>query len=235
MRRFYKEVTISQEDKWHFIMLDEKKVRTPSRQFLKLPTPSLAQAIADEWRGQGEEIRPAAMPLGQLANSAIDQTPPNRERVIEQVAAYAGTDLLCYRVAAPPDLAERQAAGWQPLLDWSEGELGARLEVTTDLAPLVQSDRSLLAVFTAVAGLDDYTLTGLSAATAACGSVVLGLALQRGRLGAGEACALAQLDEQYQSEQWGDDAEARSRRDAVRHAIEVAATFMALSQDAGEA
>jgi len=197
---------------------------------MKLPTLSLAQAIAAEWRDQAEEIRSAEMPLNQLANSAIDQTRPNRSGVIEQVAAYAGTDLLCYRVAEPPDLAGRQEVGWQPLLDWSEAEFGARLEVTTDLAPVEQPERSLLAIYTAVAALDDFCLTGLSAATAACGSVIIGLALLRRRLDADEAGSLAQLDEHYQSELWGEDPDAMAQRNAVRRAIAVAASFMALSQ-----
>ena len=106
MKRLYKEVQFFQKDKSYFITLDDKKIRTPSRQMLKLPTRSLAQAVADEWRDQIEEIRPAKMPLTQLANTAIDQTRPHRTTVIEQVAAYARTDLLCYRAAMPPVLSE---------------------------------------------------------------------------------------------------------------------------------
>ena len=231
MKRFYKKVDISQSDKGYFITLDGKSVRTPSRQVLKMPTESLARAVADEWREQGDDIRPAGMPLTQLSNTAIDRTGPHRIGVIEQVAAYARTDLLCYRVAEPPDLAEQQTASWQPLLDWGESELGARLDVATDLAPIDQPEASLLAVYTAVARLDDFSLTGLSAGTAACGSVIIGLALQRGRLAADEACSLAHLDEDYQSARWGEDADAVTQRSAIRRAIADAASFMALSTE----
>ena len=231
MKRFYENVEVSQEDKKHFIILDGKKIRTPSRQVLTLPTESLAQAIAGEWDDQIDDIVPASMPLTQLANTALDQTIPHRLQLIEQVAAYAGTDLLCYRVASPPDLAELQAAGWQPLLDWAESELSAKLEVTTDLVPLKQSDMSLLAIYTAVTQLDDFTLTGLTASTAASGSVILGLALLHKRLEADEACSLAQLDEQYQSDQWGEAPDAMAQREAERQAILVATGFMALSQN----
>ncbi len=230
MKRFYKEVQLFQKDKVYFITLDDKKIRTPSGQMLKLPTRSLAQAIADEWRDQIEEIRSAKMPLTQLANTAIDQTRPHRTTLIEQVAAYARTDLLCYRAAMPPDLAKQQAASWQPLLDWSESEFGANLSVTTDLAPIEQPEQSLLSIHTAVAQLDDFPLTGLNAATAASGSVIIGLALLRRRLDADEASSLGQLDEQYQNAQWGEDPDAKAQRDSVRHAITTAASFMALSQ-----
>ncbi|MDA0991737.1 MAG: ATPase [Verrucomicrobia bacterium] len=230
MKRFYDKVEICQEVKGYFITLDGKNIRTPSRQILKLSTQPLAQAIADEWREQIDEIRPAGMPLTQLANTAIDQTRPHRTRVIEQVAAYAQTDLLCYRAAMPPDLAEQQAASWQPLLDWCKAEYDSDLAVTTDLAPLEQSKKSLLGIYIAVAQLDDFCLTGLSAATAASGSVIIGLALLRRRLDPDEACSLAQLDEQYQSNRWGEDPDATVQRDSVRRAISVAASFMAMSQ-----
>jgi len=230
MKRFYKNVKLFQEDNWHFITLDGKKIRTPSRHMLKLPTLSLAQAIAAEWRDQIEEIRPAEMPLTQLANTAIDRTRPHRTIVIEQAASYARTDLLCYRVATPPDLAQQQAVSWQPLLDWSASEFGANLAVTTDVVPIEQSEQSLLAIYTAVARLDDFCLTGLMAATAASGSVIIGLALLRRRLAADAACSLAQLDEQYQSARWGEDPDTTAQRDSVRRAIAIAASFMALSQ-----
>jgi len=231
VKRFYKIVELSQEGKKHFITLDGKKIRTPSRQFLMLPTPSLAQAIAGEWDDQNDDIVPASMPLTQLANTALDQTIPHRMQLIEQVAAYAATDLLCYRAAGPQDLVEQQAAGWQPLLDWGESELGAKLEVTTDLAPFKQPEQSLLAIYTAVAQLGDFTLTGLAASTAASGSVILGLALLHQRLEADEACTLAQLDEQYQSNQWGEAPDAVEQRNAVRQSILEATGFMALSQN----
>ncbi len=230
MKRFYENVHLIQEDKGYFITLDGKKILTPSRQMLKLPAPSLAQAIAGEWRDQTEEIRPAEMPLTQLANTAIDRTRPHRAGVIEQVASYAQTDLLCYRAAMPRDLAERQAAGWQPLLDWGEAEFGASLAVTTDLAPLEQSEQSLLAIYTTVVKQDDFSLTGLHAATAASGSVIIGLALLRRRLGADEACSLAQLDEHYQSGRWGEDPDATAQRESVRRAMTDASSFMVLSQ-----
>ena len=230
MKRFYEDVQLIQEDKGYFITLDGKKIRTPSRQMLELPAPTLAQAIVSEWRDQIEEIRPAEMPLTQLANTAIDRTRSHRAGVIEQVASYAQTDLLCYRAAMPRDLAERQVAGWQPLLDWGEAEFGASLAVTTDLAPLEQSEQSLLAIHTTVVKQDVFSLTGLHAATAASGSVIIGLALLRRRLGADEAWSLAQLDEHYQSGRWGEDPDATAQRESVRRAMTDASSFMVLSQ-----
>jgi len=230
MKRFYREVTVTTEDGARGVALDGRPVRTPSRNLLAVPTPGLAEAVAAEWRAQGDEIRPRDMPFTQLANSAIDWTRPHRTVVIEQVAAYGETDLLCYRASAPPDLAERQAERWQPVLDWLEAEIGAPLLVTRDIAPVAQPKDSLLAIFTAVARHDDFTLTGLHSMTAACGSVVLGLALSAGRLTAEEGASLAQLDELHQIEKWGDDPNAAVARNAVRSVIAAATEFVALAR-----
>jgi chaperone required for assembly of F1-ATPase len=229
MKRFYRQVeAVPAAGAWG-IALDGKPVRTPARQALSLPTRPLADAVAAEWGAQGDRIEAATMSLTRLANTAIDRTRPQRTLVIEQVAAYANTDLLCYRAAAPPDHDALQRDRWQPLLDWLAAEYGAALLVTADVAPLEQPNEALLATFTAVARFDDFALTGLHAATTATGSVAIGLALSRGHIGAAEGWSLAQLDELYQSERWGEDAEAAARRAEIRDAIAAAAEFMMLS------
>lgn len=232
MKRFYRQVAASETAGTYGIVLDGRPLRTPGRQVLGVPTLPLAEAIAEEWRAQDDTIETSTMPLTRLANTAIDRTRPQRARVIEQVAGYGRTDLLCYRASAPPALAELQRARWQPLLDWLTVEYGAALRVTEDIAPLDQPDDSLLAIFTAVARFDDFSLTGLHAAATASGSVVIGLALSRGHIDATEGWSIAQLDELYQSERWGDDAEATARRAGIQDAIAAATAFMMLSRPA---
>ncbi len=63
---------------------------------------------------------------------------------------------------------------------------------------------------------DDLRLAALGNATRASGSLVIGLALGRGRVSAGEAFEAAELDATFQIEQWGEDPEATQRRAAVR-------------------
>ncbi len=230
MRRFYREVAVGDGENGWTIALDGRSVRTPGRGILLLPTRNLADAVAAEWQAQQDEIRPRDMPLTQLANSALDRTRPHRTLVIDQVAAYGETDLLCYRVAEPPDLAALQAEKWQPVLDWLAEDLGARLTVTQDIAPVTQPQEALLAIYTAVARHDDFALTGLHSLTAASGSVAIGLALSAGRLAAEEGWKLAQLDELYQIGQWGDDADAAVRRNAIRDSIAAATSFIGLSR-----
>ena len=193
-----------------------------------MPKRVLAAAIAEEWNAQEGEIRPATMPLTRLATTAIDRVATQREAIIEETANYAGTDLVCYRAAHPPALAARQQAVWQPLIDWAVLRYDASLVITTGVIPKSQSAASLRAFAAAVAEQDDFALTALHVATAASGSLVIGLALIEGQLDAQEGFATSQLDESFQIEAWGEDSEQAERRRALAADIAAAARFMLL-------
>ena len=151
-----------------------------------------------------------------------------REAIIRQAAHYAETDLVCYRASHPPALVTRQQAVWQPLIDWAAERYQAPLTVTNGVIPAIQPAASLAALAAAVAAQDDYALTALHAATGACGSLVIALALINGRLDAAAAFAASQLDESFQIEAWGEDSEQAERRAALAAEIEAAVRFIAL-------
>jgi chaperone required for assembly of F1-ATPase len=148
--------------------------------------------------------------------------------VIGETANYAGTDLVCYRADRPPNLAARQEAVWQPLIDWATRRYDAALRVTSGIVPAEQSAATLKAFAAAVAAQDDFRLTALHALTGACGSLVIALALLKGRLSADAAFAASQLDECFQIEAWGEDAEAAARRRGLAADIAAAARFLEL-------
>lgn len=216
IKRFYKDVSVAEEGGGFAVLLDGKLLKTPSRSAYALPSRMLADAIAAEWRAQGKEIDPAAMPLTRLVNTAIERVPVHRAPVAEEALALGKSDLLCYRADTPQSLIARQAEHWDPLLDWLFGRYGARLAVGQGIAFVDQSAEALLALEEAVWKLDDFRLTGLSAAASILGSLVLGLALAEGRLDAAEAFRLATLDEVFQAEQWGKDAEAEARQERLK-------------------
>ena len=112
MKKFYKEVTVREESGGYTVCLDERPVKTPAKNALLMPTPALAEAVADEWRTDAEEIDPAAMILTRLANSAVDRVSAHRESVIDEIAGFAETDLVCYRASDPPGLKDRQDSEW---------------------------------------------------------------------------------------------------------------------------
>jgi chaperone required for assembly of F1-ATPase len=228
MRRVYKNVETRPLDNGWGVALDGKPVRTPARHELRLPNEALGSAIAAEWDAQQEEIRPATMPLLRLAATAIDRTAAQRHLVVAETADYAGTDLVCYRAESPPALAARQHAVWQPLIDWTATRYDAALAVTTGIVPAAQTPAALRALAAIVAAQDDFRLTALHTLTAASGSLVIALAILEGRLDAEAAFAASQLDETFQIETWGEDAEAAARRRALAGDIATAARFIAL-------
>lgn len=229
MRRVYTSVAVEEGEGPVAVLLDGRPLRTPARLPLRLPTRPLALAVAEEWAAQGETIDPHGMPLTRLATTATDLMPARRADAVAEVAGYAATDLLCYRAASPADLAARQQARWQPWLDWANRTFGARLEVTRALDPTPQPAASLAALEAAVARVPDWPLVGLHAATRATGSLILGLALLEGALEAEEAFALAQLEELFEIERWGEEREQQRRLAALRRDLAAAARFLRLS------
>lgn len=226
--RFYDRAEAKPAGEGYAVRLDGRTVKTPGRGELVLPTRPLAEALAAEWAAQDEVVKPHSMPMTAIACTAIDVARPQRADLVEAVAAYAETDLVCYWAEAPAALVERQRARWQPLLDWAALAHDARLEVTTGILPAAQPPEALGALRRAVEGFDAMGLAALSCATRAAGSLVIALALAEGELDAAEAFEAAELERTVQIEEWGEEAEARKARAAVRADLEAAERFLAL-------
>ena len=228
MKRFYKHASADRGPEGWMVLLDGKPVRTPARALLTLPVPALAQAIAAEWDGQDQEVRPQTMPLTQLAATAIDRVAPRPGPVVEALIRYADTDLLCYRASDPPELVRRQRAAWQPLLDWAAERFGVSLQVTESVTPLAHPPAVSEALRRRVATFPPLPLTALQLAVGASGSLVVGLALAEGRLNAEQAWQVALVDDLYQVDRWGDDPAAEAARATTRADLEAAARLLAL-------
>ena len=226
MKRFYETATVAAADGGYQIMLDGRQLKSPAKRSLTLPSVALAEAVASEWRAQGEKILPKTMTMMTLAATAVDRVTPQRNHVVDGIAAYAGTDLLCYPAEGPADLVARQNSHWPPLLDWLAARHGAQLAVADSLMPLRQSPQALARVRAAIDAHDDFELVALHAVTSAAGSVVVALAMLDGHLDGERAFTVSQLDESYQIERWGLDEEAEKRRDGLRAAILDAAKFV---------
>jgi chaperone required for assembly of F1-ATPase len=229
-RRFWTEAAVEETEGGHTVALDGRRVRTPARTPLVLPSRPLAEAVAHEWQEQPETIDPLAMPLTRAANSAIDRVAPARTSVIAMLADYGETDLLCYRAEAPATLAERQAAAWDPMLDWAAEDLGARLVCGTGVMHVAQPDASLRALCAALESLDAFELTGLHDLVTLSGSLILGLAAERGADAPHRLWELSRIDEIWQAEQWGEDAEAAEAAEDRRRSFLRAARFVALAR-----
>lgn len=204
MKRFWKHVAVDAE---RGIRLDERPLRTPGRVPLVLPTAALAEAVADEWRAveDGQEIDPRAMPLTGLGNAAIDRVGADQALFAAGLAHYGESDLLCYRADSPEDLVARQAAAWDPLLDWARARYDAHIEVATGILHRAQPALTLARLGDAIAARDAFTLAALSPVVTIGGSLIAALALAERAATAEQVWDAVTLDEEYQAERWGRD------------------------------
>lgn len=212
-KRFYKEVGIG-EDSGHFtIELDGRKVKTPAKRTLSLPTRAAAECVAAEWTNQADVIDPATMPVTRLVNSALDGVASELDAVVADIVNYAGTDLICYRADTPQSLVAAQAAKWDPVVYWAADALGARFILAEGIVHRAQPAAAIEAFAGALGKYrEPLAIAALHTITTLTGSALLALAFAEGRLTAEEAWSAAHADEDWNIEQWGSDAEAEARR-----------------------
>jgi len=217
-KRFYKEATAGQRDDAFAILLDGRPVKTPAKNALALPTLAAAQAIAAEWQAQDEYIDPHMMPLTRLVHTAIDGVAGELAACVDEVAKYAGTDLVCYRAGEPDALVAAQAAAWDPYLTFAHEKFGARFICTQGLMFTAQPETACHAVHEAVRSIAAPRATGpialaaLNVMTSLTGSALMALAVAHGVYDAAETWKAAHADEDFQMKIWGHDEEALQRR-----------------------
>lgn len=226
MKRFYKEVSIADGA----ILLDGRGVKTPARAPLAVPYPALAEAIAGEWRAQGEEIDPRAMPMTGLTNAAIDRVAPDPAAFARPLAAYAATDLLCYRADSPPELIAEEAAAWDPLLAWARERYDIHFVTTSGIVHAAQPPATIARLAEALAARDAFALAAMSPLVTIGGSLVAALAVTEGRIDASDAFDATHLDELWQARLWGEDALATETRENRRQDFLNAARFAMLAR-----
>ncbi len=224
-RRFYTRAGTSAVAESHGVRLDDKPVLTPARRLLAAPALALAAAIAVEWDSQREVIDPAKMPLTRLANVIIDGVAERPRPVAAEIAKYLASDLLLYRALNPPGLVERQRRHWDPVLAWAAETLGARFQPTEGITHLAQQEEALKAAEAAVPD-DPWRLGAVHSVTTLTGSALLALALVNGRLSVEEIWDAANVDEDWNMEQWGRDELALQRRSFRFAEVEAAATVL---------
>ena len=207
-KRFWKQVAVAGTDGSFAVELDGRRVKTPAKAPLAVPTRAMAEAIAAEWDAQGESIDPGAMPCTRSANASIDKVTHQHSEVADMLAEYGDSDLLCYRAAAPRELALRQAAEWDPVLNWAEAALGARLLPREGVLHVPQDAGALEVLRRRVHALTPFQLAAFHDLVGISGSLVLGFAVSEGWRSADEIWQLSRLDERWQEEQWGVDEEA---------------------------
>lgn len=224
-KRFWTTAAVEEADGGLTVSLDGRKVRTPAKAPLIVPSRRMAEAIAAEWQAQDGVIDPLAMPFTRSANAAIDKVATQHGDVARMIADYGDSDLLCYRADSPQALIDRQAAQWDPYLDWAAHRFEARLVPRTGLMHEAQDAKALGRLSAVVHGLDPFRMTALHDLVSLSGSLVLGLAAAMDHAPVGEIWAVSRLDELWQHEQWGVDDEAETAAAVKREAFVHAKSF----------
>jgi chaperone required for assembly of F1-ATPase len=229
-KRFYQEASVGAAPGGHALLLDGKPVKTPARRSLMLPARALAESVAAEWAAQETYIDAARMPMTRLANLAIDRGAESAAALVDEIAGYAGSDLLLYRAGQPEGLVAMQAAHWDPILVWAREALGAHFVLAERVKFVAQPEAALAAVREAIAEhAPPFRLTALASLTTLAGSALIGLALSRGAIDADAAWAAAHVDEDWSIQKWGADAETTARRVARRAEFDAAVRMLALA------
>lgn len=227
-KRFYKNSEAAPCENGFGVFLDGRQARTMGRRPLTGHSKALVQAIAAEWMEQGEHIDRKTMPLTALLSVVIDGAETGPVEWTEEILSYLNSDLVCYRADAPEALVTLQTEGWDPYLKWFADEYGTPLLTVEGLIAKPQPDEALNAVRQGLTGQEPTVLLGLNTVTAIAGSAVLALALWKGAFPAEAIFEASRLDERFQEERWGADAEAKAREQHMKMEFEAVAKFLSL-------
>ena len=230
-KRFWTTATAVKAAGGFEVQLDERRIKTPGKAPLCVPTLALAEAIAKEWDAQIDTVDPSTMPLTRLANSAIDKVSRQKAAVADLLAAYGDSDLLCYRAEAPESLVSRQMEAWDPYLSWASEKLGAQLEIRHGVVHVPQDPEAIGALNQKVHEMNSFQLTAFHDLVSLTGSLILAFATTYRFRGHFEIWEASRIDEKWQSEQWGEDEQEQSVAEQKYNSFCAACSFFELQSE----
>jgi chaperone required for assembly of F1-ATPase len=228
VKRFWKEVTAAPVEGGWQVMLDGRPLKTQGKRQQIVPGEALARALAQEWTDQGEEIDPAGFVLRDMADYAIDVIAGDRADTVRALLAYGETDTLCYRADPGEALARRQDAVWEPLLEAAEKAWDLQFNRVSGIIHRAQPPETLAKVRSLLEGKDNLTLAALRSLAGISASLVIALLAASGEHPAQALWQASELEELFQEEMWGRDAEAEARQTKRLRDFEAAMRFAAL-------
>lgn len=230
VRRFWESAKAVVSEDGVMVHLDGRPVRTPTNAPMAFPTLAMAEAAASEWNAQGKEIDPNSMPVTRSANSAVDRVAGRATEVADMLAAFAETDLTCYRAAGPKDLVVRQNAAWDPLLNWVQARFGVRLVPVEGVIHRPQPVRTVERMRVQLDVMTPFELVAMHDLVSLSGSLVIGLAVSDGHWSPEAMWTCSRIDEDWQAERWGVDIGAATEALHKRSAFLDAARFLDLAR-----
>lgn len=231
MKRFWREAKAARTDEGWQVMLDGRGVKTPGGRAQVVPSAALAKALAAEWAAQRETIDPPAFALRDLADYAIDVIAPDRAEAVRSLLAFGETDTLLYRAAAGDPVHARQASAWEPLVRAAEARWDVHFTRVTGVFHAPQPPATLARLEAALGPLGPFELAALTTLASLAASLLVGLAALDPAADIGALWAASELEEDFQVEQWGRDADAEARRARRQAAFAAAARFVRLLRE----
>jgi chaperone required for assembly of F1-ATPase len=221
MKRFFEQAGFDDEGA---ILLDGKPLNSPAKHPIILPNQTLAKAVAEEWNAQGEEIDKATLPLTGMASLALDIAEPRRHELLVELLEYGETDLMFYH-ALEEELAAQQRLKWQPWLNRAQVDFGTRYEVTQSIIPVSQQPENKEKHLAKLDELDHWQLAVLAGVVKPTTSLLLGWFFLEKELDATSLFDLSRLEESHNAKEWGEDADAKEKADAILKDLEIAQQF----------
>ena len=226
MKRFYQDVSVEPVDGGFRVILDSRPILTQGGAAQVVPARALAEAMAEEWRTQGEEIDPKAFALRDLADFAIDHVAADPAASAARLLPYAETDTLCYRADPDEPLYRRQQELWEPLVQAIEARHGIRLDRVSGIVHRPQPPETLARLRAAIESLDVFTLSALETLTRLASSLTIGLLALEPDVDPDTLFAASNCEQDWQAELWGWEWQAeedRARRlESFRKALDFA-------------
>ena len=209
-------------------MLDARAMRTQGGNPQVVPANALAETLAEEWRAQGETIDPAAFPMRDMVDYAIDRVRPDPAAAVSAILPYGDTDTLCYRAEEGDSLRQRQDEAWDPILAALETRHGVRFARASGVLHAPQPEGTLAGMRRHLETLDPFTLTAVQNMASIAGSLCIALAALEQDADIDAIFAAGNLEEDWQAVQWGWDGDALARRDTRLAAFRLAARLGAM-------
>ncbi len=228
MKRFYKDVSIRQDDSKYLILLDNMAVKTPQHNMMFVPTNKLAEAIATEWQAQKETLDIDSMPLTSLLYTYYDKIIPQKEQIVDALVPYLETEMVCYPSPEPLELKLEQEKIWNPIASWFSSKTNIKLNVTLDILNVAQDNNDMEQLKTILMKMPELRLTAMQAAVDILGSVVLAYAMALGQIDTNTAFEASFIEELFQSKAWGLDPDTEKKHNSIKQDLQYIYNFVEL-------
>ena len=150
----------------------------------------------------------------------------HREEIIERMVNFSLTDTLLFRNPDAVELIEEERKVWDPIVDWAKEKMAVDFKASESLEVPIENNASLPRLQVFLESLSDKELVAFYEVSKITKSVLLAAAFVRGKVNAEDAFRAAFLEEIWQADKWGHEAQADKRRDEIKQELKDVENFL---------